>query len=237
MLITLEHKNTHIMKNNKIDWLNHFIGLLVVFLGVTAGFILQNRKETSANKELEQKYLTGFYDDVKENILELKDAILSDSLWVEQNKYAIKLMVKDSLSTDSANVLVKNMANFSKISAQTNTYENITNSGSLNLISDYNLKQTIVKYHTSLKGFELLDDYFQNHNSNNFMPFLMHNYDIFKQEFVNKNGGKLPEFKNLFAAYFSLTQQRLEGYQRLLKESIEFQQQLEMLDYISADTD
>jgi len=221
------------MKTKKIDWLNHIIGLFVVFLGVTAGFILQNRKETITNQNLEQKYLTGFYDDVNQSIIDLKEAIADDSLWLVQNKYAIPQITTGTLQTDSAAKLMLSMAHFSKFMAQTNTYENITNSGNLNLITSYEYKQAIVIYYKSLEDFELLEFYFENFGTQSFMPYLLENFDMFSQKFEYPNAEKSAKFKNIFATFYSLKQQRIEGYNRILKESEEFKQQLETLSYIS----
>jgi len=73
----------------KIKWTKLAIELIVVFLGVSAGFLLQNRKEASANKEQEQKYLQGFLADVNVNINELEESVIDDSLLLRNSKLHI----------------------------------------------------------------------------------------------------------------------------------------------------
>lgn len=203
----------------KINWITHIIELLVVFLGITAGFVLQNNKEQNANKEIEQKYIEGIRYDVVENIENLQEAIQRDSLWLEQSKYALKLIASDSLSLDSSNSLIKTMIFYSEFSEQTTTYENILNSGNLNLIEDYDLKQKIVEYHKELENFQLLDTYFHDYFTETLMPFMLINYDMFHQKLIVLNSHKSILFKNIFGTHYSLTQQRFEGYNRLLEES------------------
>ena len=207
----------------KINWTNHIIELLVVFLGITAGFVLQNDKEQNENKEFEQKYIVGFRDNVAENIESLQESIQHDSLWLAESTYALKLIATDSLSLDSANALIKTMIFYSEFSEQTTTYENILNSGNLNLIKDYDLKQKIVEYHKGLENFQLLETYFHDYFSEILMPFLMINFDLFSQKLIVSNIHKSILFKNIFGTHFSLTQQRHEGYKGLLDESMKME--------------
>lgn len=215
------------MKSKNIDWLNHFVSLVVVFLGITAGFLLQNRKEGAANRALELKYMAGFQADIEVCITDLEAAIANDSIWLEKNIWAIKQMIVSTVSPDSASKLMMNMANLSEFRAQTNTYENIINSGNLNIISGYGKKQELIKYYKQLEDFRLLENYFNNFHTNRFLPYLIENYDLISQEFVVPNAEKSANFKNIFASFFSLTQQRLQGYQQLLSKSIEIKKQLE----------
>lgn len=203
----------------KINWQTHIIELLVVFLGITAGFVLQNNKEENADKELEQKYVVGIHADVLENIENLQEGIKSDSLWLAKNRYAVKLIAFDSLSLDSATSLIKTMISYSEFSEQTTTYENLLNSGNLNLIEDYDLKQKIVEYHKEFENFQLLETYFHDYYSETLTPFLMTYFDLFSQKLTATNTHKSILFQNIFASHFSLTQQRCEGYKGLLNDS------------------
>jgi hypothetical protein len=214
------------LKLSKINFTKLFLELLVVFLGVTGGFLLQNNKEIKADRDLENKYLEGIYTDTKENIKELKESIAQDSLWIEQNKYALPLIASDSLSYDSARTLMIRMAFYSEFNAQTNTYANITNSGNLNIIEDYELRQNIVDCFNNFENSKLLDAYFRQHNENSYLPYLITNYNIFTNDFISFKSHKQNEFKNIFAIYYSLTQQRLISYQELLEENLELEKQL-----------
>ena len=110
---------------------------------------------------------------------------------------------------------------FSKFSAQTDTYENMKNSGNLNLINNFEHKQAIVKYYKSLEDFELLEQYFKDFNTQNFMPYMLEHFNLFDKKFTDKGEASMTRFKNIFGSYYSLKQQRLEGYRRLLNESEE----------------
>jgi hypothetical protein len=212
--------------SSKINFTKLFLELLVVFLGVTGGFLLQNYKEIRADRDLENKYLEGIYTDTKENIKQLKESIAEDSLWLEQNNYAIPLIVKDSLTYDSAKTLIVHMAFFSEFNAQTNTYTNIANSGNLNIIEDFELRQSIVDCYNNFENYKILELYFQEHNGNNFIPYLISDYNMFTKELISKESHKQNDFINIFAIHYSLTQQRLNAYRDLLEENIALEKKL-----------
>lgn len=203
------------------------MSLLVVFLGVSAGFLLQNRKEDSANRELEQKYMAGFKADIEVCIVDLKAAITGDSLWLAKNTWAIKQMFTGNIPKDSASQVMMNMAFLSEFNAQTNAYENITNSGNLNIISSYSKKQDLIKYYKYLEDFSLVENYFNDYHTERFLPYLIGNYDLMSQKFVVSGAENSVKFRNIFASFYSLTQQREAGYRKLLLESEEIKIQLE----------
>ena len=68
------------MSKNRTNKWHYTLELLVVFIGVTAGFILNNWRENAAEKKLEYKYLNSFYRDVQNNENEIDSLILSSQL-------------------------------------------------------------------------------------------------------------------------------------------------------------
>ena len=83
--------------------------------------------------------------DVTTNITALKTAIESDSLWLNRAKPKLITIQKETITVDSANAVIKQIIFISKVGTQTGTYEDITNSGNLNIISDYILKKQIAR--------------------------------------------------------------------------------------------
>ncbi len=207
--------------SKKINWFYLGVELVVVFLGISTGFFLQNYRESKANNDLEDSYFKGMVVDLQANIDALLEDMAEDSAWITNSKYAIQLMSKDELSTDSANSLILSMLYYSRFEPQTNTYENVINSGKLNIISNLNLRQKIVVYHKKLKDYQLIEDYLRDYNSDFFMPMVMKNYDFFSQKLVDPKFKASVEFKNIFGGYYALKQQRYAKYKELLKESEE----------------
>lgn len=205
----------------KINWRNRFAELLVVFLGVTAGFVLQNQKEQYHFKTLKQSYIQGFINDVDQNISIIENNIETDSIWLSNTKYAIFHLKDSKLNYDSATTIVKQMVNFYELSVQDDTYQEIISSGNLNLFSDFKLRKEIIVYHNSLDDYKILDEYFKEYITNHFLPWLLSEYSLFNQEFISKDSHRGLEFQNHFGTYFSLVQQRMTAQKGLLIESRE----------------
>ena len=192
--------------------------LLVVFLGVTAGFLLNNWREQQQEKKLEKKYLIRFLEDINSNIADLEKSIASDSLWLSQAK-PILLSMKDHTLPDSTKKPVRMIQRVSRLDLQTSTYEDITNSGNLNLIRDFELKRKLTQYQAAIEGTRFVEESFYSYFSSFVMPFLMKNYDFLGDRFTEKKSITSPQFSNIFTGYYSLVVQRRETYRELLKKS------------------
>lgn len=215
------------MKNRSFSWYIPIIELLVVFLGVTSGFVLQNYGDNKKDKMMEENYLEGFRSDVRANMDMLLTQIEDDSTWLAQIDYAIYQVMDNTLSYDSACNLMIGMASFSRFKKQNITYINMINSGNLGLIRNYDLRQEIVAYHKSLDDFDVVEEYFKNYSQTIFIPYMLETMDAFTAKFSSREEAKSLRFRNAFAAIISFKQQRLEGYLELMTESKQIMQILD----------
>ena len=214
------------LKIKKYDWQKLLLELVVVFLGVTAGFLLnnwQNKKQTSS---LENKYLNGFLQDANANISELNNAVKADSLWLHNVKPKLLDLRNGKLKPDSANGLFKMIVNISKADIKTGTYDAIVNSGNMNIISNYVIKKQIVDYSSSISGTRYIEDYFYQYFNEFVMPFVFSNYNILKGAFDNPGIIKTTKFSNVVTGYYSMVQQRLASYKKLLDDSLKLRDKL-----------
>ncbi|MFY0644677.1 MAG: hypothetical protein JXR19_09460 [Bacteroidia bacterium] len=209
------------MAKNRIDWLYHILNLIVVFIGITAGFVLQNKKEAKINRSDERHYIQGFKDEIKADIESLDRFITDDSTWFVQQSPKIALLASDSLSDDSAMALIASMLNFSEFKPYDNTYSNIINSGNLSLIRDYDVRQSIVEYYKTVEDYQIIDKYFHLFNTETFMPFVFTNIDLISNQFRSAGEQNNSLFRNIVVAYRSYTKQRLDGFTELRNNSIE----------------
>ena len=193
--------------------------LMVVFLGVTAGFLLNSWREQKQERSLEQKYLIRFLEDINNNIADLERSIAADSLWKVRAE-PILLSMKDRTLPDTAKEPVRLMQKISRLDLQTTTYEDITNSGNLNLIRNFELKRELTRYQVSLEGIRFVEDSFYGYFNNFVMPFLLERYDLLGDSFIEKRTITTPQFSNIFAGYYSLVLQQETTYRQLLRKSM-----------------
>ena len=132
----------------KTNWKNHFIELIVVVIGITIAFMMENWRQEEASREIEQKYLQSFRDDLQ------GDANTLDSVTVSiQNKiYLLRSFIGDikkgEVKQDRAEEVISDMLSNLSFFPKQATYESIKNSGGMNIISDYELKESIVSYYS-----------------------------------------------------------------------------------------
>lgn len=206
-------------KFKSYSWEKLSLELVAVFLGVTAGFVLNNYQVEHQERRLEQKYLAGFLQDVGYNTTELENSILADSVWLARAKPLLLLLQASSLPTDSGQTAIHLIASTSSIEFNTGTYTDITNSGNLNLISDFQLKDMLVDYQIGINGVHFIDNYFYQYFSDFVMPFMFREYTVLKNEFQDPQIITSIEFSNVFAGYYSMVQQRKVAYEGLLVKS------------------
>jgi hypothetical protein len=215
-------------KRTKIKWTYYFIELLVVFIGVTAGFLLNNWREETSELKLEKKYLESFYNDV------LTDAEDLDSLIFRSQKKADTMigilrksaLVGESLNEELAKELVRELMFIEWFTPVNDTYDDIINSGNLNLISNYQLKEKISSYYSFLNQVANVEQYYNKHMDNYGFPMLYKSYHLLNQEFINKESYQSLEFTNMYLGVLALLQQNIKVYREALEKNQELKNEL-----------
>jgi hypothetical protein len=205
------------LKNYK--WKRLCLELIVVFLGVTSGFLLNNWRIQKQDKQTEQKYISRFLQDINYNIAELESAIKSDSIWITQTNPLLLSLKHGSIKADSAKVAIEQIINISKIEVHSGTYEDIINSGNLNIISDFNLKTLIVDYNIVLQKTVSFEDFIYKYFNDLVLPFVFSEYSILSQEFKNPGIINSVRFSNVITLYYFFIQKRKDVYDELLIKS------------------
>ncbi len=211
---------------NKHNWGKLTLELIVVFLGVTAGFLLNNWRSNANDRSLEKNYKISFLSEVNSNITTLKNSISQDSVWIARATPILKLIEGNSLSVDSAQVVIVLISNFNRVILTSNTYENITNSGSFNLIRDFELRESLVSYYSDMIGIETLNDYLFSFYNSFIMPFIMKEISLVNNQFNNPNNLQTASFSNIFSLQYYSVYQRHAAYQAFLERSNDLKEKL-----------
>lgn len=208
------------------NWNKLFLEVIVVFLGVTAGFLLNNWRTDQKESDVEQLYMQGFERNLQSNMVDLKDAIDADSLWMDRMLPLFLSIKGDSASIDSARVAMNMVISITEVELQRDAYTDIVNSGNMNLLSDFEFKEAIVKYYISVEGIVFLEGFFLNYYNDFIVPFLMTEYDMLSRDFRAESVIHSIEFSNVVTGYFSMIQQRQAAYADLYDESEELLKQI-----------
>jgi len=136
------------------------------------------------------------------------------------------LIENGEISTDSAEVILGLIAQISDLNTNKGTYEDITNSGNLNIISDFELKKSLVDYYITVDGVDFIDKFSYNYFNDFVMPFIFTEINVLKGRFVNPDVINTVQFSNVFAGYISTRQQKNTAYKDLLEKSYSLKDEL-----------
>lgn len=198
----------------KIDWKNHFVGLLVVVIGITIAFMLENWRQERAASELEQKYLVSFKNDLTADSQNLDSTIaavqnkiyLLRSVLSEMRAGNVKQVRAEEVITD----MLRNHSFYPKMA----TYESVKNSGGMNIISNFEIKEAIVSYYSLNEELRLKEHVFFDYLQNFILPFVYKNVEFLSGRIVNKSAINSFEFNNIVAGYYGLTEQNFQAYKQ-----------------------
>ncbi|MFY0688251.1 MAG: hypothetical protein JXQ90_13850 [Cyclobacteriaceae bacterium] len=209
-----------------IPWGKLGLELLVVFLGVSAGFVMNGWRAEANEKDLQDKYIQGFIEDINSNVTELVSAIEKDSSWIAQSTPVIKSMMADTFHFDSLNDVVQSIVQLSRVDLRSTTYQNMTNSGNHVVIDEFELRNDLIEYHNVLDGVGFIEDYFQDYFNQMVMPVVFREFNFLTGRFKKEVNFASIDFNNSFVGYYSLVLQRRKAYQDALDGSKEMLKKL-----------
>ncbi|KAA3599124.1 MAG: hypothetical protein DWQ06_10930 [Calditrichaeota bacterium] len=209
--------NSNLFQNFKeINWLKYTIELLVVILGVSIAFMLDNWKENKKNIELEKNFLSSFQNDLGKDNKDLENVISFEEKSLNELKNVIKKYAKgEEVSENELFSVFQSMLSFSFIKANNNTFEFVKNSGHLAIIKNYRLKESFVAYYQKQSEVKYLEKFQSDYVNSFFLPFLNKNFDILAQEIPNKEILNSMEMKNIITGLLVLKTQSLESTKKL----------------------
>lgn len=212
-------KKIHFSALLRHDWRRLTLELLVVFLGVTAGFILNGWRESSQEKTLEKKYLRALIHDLDGNIEDVIGTVKGDSAWSIEMNRLVGIMTAGSLTQDSAIAIFKNMSSFSRSTLFLGTYEALTHSGNINLIRDFEVKRKILAYSVKKEAVQAVDDLFMDRFDQLTLPFVINEFDLLRGQLRDSTIMHTSLFSNQVVAYQVMREIRYQTYSTFLDET------------------
>jgi hypothetical protein len=191
-------------------WLRLSLELIAVFVGITAGFFVNNYQESRRDQKLEQKYLESFRNNLVADSLEIQAHIRENENNLNVSRRAVLAMRGSGLSRDSALNVMQLMATFNNFNMQDATYESIVNSGNLGLIADYNLREELVNYYRSREDINDVEEVLNNYINDYIIPYLFNKIDLITGDMSDTFDPMSREFKNMTGGYYVLMDQKMD---------------------------
>jgi len=195
---------------DKTGWLRLILELIVVFIGVSAGFLFDNFREERSNSKLEDKYLESFYNNVVADSVEIQSMILSSQNNIDISERSVASMQAGTITNDSALVVLSVMASYNSLNLENATYESVVNSGNLGLIRDFEISEQIVYYYRSHEDMRYVEQVYNDYISNYILPYVSKKLDFISGQFVEDFTVNDIEFRNITSGYYIISRQKME---------------------------
>ena len=159
-----------VKNKNQVNWKRLFLELMVVFLGVSGSFIINNWRDSKKNIELEYRYINSFVQNIDSNIVFLKENIGVDTLTLSELKNKMNVLEERDVHPDSLMSIIEIVLSVSKLELQKSTFDDIKYSGNLNIIRDFSIKEKIISYYNLIDGAIYIDGYYNRYFSEMILP-------------------------------------------------------------------
>ncbi len=211
----------------KTNWTGYIVELIVVFIGITGAFLLNNWRENVKDIQLEMKYLNTLSSEVTQDSANL-EAGIEDKEWkLEKIRNYIMHIKSGSATIDSAAVLMSAILSINAYSINSSTYESMKYNGTLNLIRNFELRQKIVNYYESFEGYaeqrQISTDFIYDYVA----KFAIENMDFTKNNTIENPDVKLYYLNNIILSYYSFLSSNLQRQQIIYDQNIELKAMLE----------
>ena len=197
-------------RKHKPSWVKLSLELLVVFIGVSAGFLFDSFREERSNRKLEEKYLESFYNDVLTDSAEIANIIRQDRNNIDISRQTVTAMQEGTLTRDSAVAMFSVMATYNNLNLEDASYESLVNSGNLGLIRDFGIREKIVYYYRSYDDLRYVEQVYNDYITNFILPYVTESLDFVTGNFVEGFSVDDMQFRNLTGGYYVLSSQKME---------------------------
>lgn len=202
--------------NFKMDWKSKLIDLLIVIVGISIAFQLNNWNESKKTNQKATEYIMGFYDENEMNHENLVSALeFSESAKADVDTLK-QILLSKKYSDMRMKSLVASMMALANFSPLTTTMENITATGEFNLIKDIELRKNIISTYNSYTTTAKLESITTDYINKYLTPFFFENVRFSDFSSINSDFISDPLFENIVLGYEILLNQQINGYRRNL---------------------
>lgn len=130
----------------KVNWRYTIGEILIVIVGITIAFSLNNWKETSNNNIQKEQYLENLVLDIKEEIKQLEDNQVKVNRKLQLIRDIRPFLGNKQVERDSISQKVFELASIVNFNPENSTYLTLVNSGDMKLIKDFELRRSLEEH-------------------------------------------------------------------------------------------
>lgn len=204
----------------KSSFKEYLIELLIVIIGITVAFSLNNLAEARKESNLEQKYLEDIRSDLLRDSTNLTRAITFNQKKVMKLEGVIQLVMSDQNREyqDSLMNEIGIIGNYIFFYPESFTLGSLLQSGDFKLISSDELKKELLRLKWMYDRIESDQLNFLDALDDNYYPKLLIARDMITNEIIDENFFYGVEFRNWTGYAYSDTSNMTSSYIRILNQ-------------------
>ena len=180
----------------KIDWLNHSLEFLVVFIGILIAFQLNKCSDNRSKAELIENHLSQIELECEENQERIAIAITQIEEQIKNCDSLLSLIALESNPEKIRNLSTR-LLDLRHLDLSQNAYKVLVESGDIRYLDNYESKRKIISLYDGFEKVKQINQSNQNLYDTHFYPYLKANFDL-----VNWTG-VIPESASEAALYYS----------------------------------
>jgi hypothetical protein len=162
--------------------------VIVIFVGITISFYVDNWKQSNEENKLEIEYLNGFLQDLKVDNKRLEMAIASTDVVNISSYQLLGCIARKEFQPDSFYVYSARIIEVNDFKPNMHTYEEIKSNSHLKLIKDDSLRKQIIDLYEFYKHLEFVDALARKQQLEYYLPYITERIDQEAWGTVSDNG-------------------------------------------------
>jgi hypothetical protein len=202
----MEFYHPHGIHHEK-KFIDYIFEFFMLFIAITAGFFMENMRETFADRHKEKEYISSMVRDLGKDTLQLNQKLEYNQNKIIKGIDSLTVLLKNpepNIDTQKLYYYIFSYLNqYLEFSPHNTTIIQLKNSGGLRLIKNKSVSDSIVNYYSNIDNFletngkstsQFLDD-----NLKLEMMFLDFNAALEDNKWIINDTTKLEEFRNRIA--------------------------------------
>ena len=205
-------------EQSKIKWSNHLIELLIVIMGISIAFWLNNKATQSKENRQKIVYLNDIRNDLKKDSVRLSSNIRNNEAKSEKLLRGLDLIKNSESSIDSVLMYVLEIGNYDFFNPENFTLTSLLQSGDLKIIDSEETKRELLRLLRVYDSIDNMQNNFLQALDGNFFPMLLTKVDMLEFRAIDPDFFHGLEIKNYCAFTLNETNQHIRNYKYALTQ-------------------
>jgi len=199
------------LKNWKFNWSYVLVELLIVIIGISIAFWLNNVAAAAKANKQKEVYLSDIHNDLQKDSALLAYNIRNNQVKTERLGQGLKLIVSEA-PIDSVMKYVMEIGSYDFFSPDNFTLTSLLQSGDLKLIKSEQTKRELLRLLRVYESIEVMQRNFLQALDDNYFPMLLTKVDMVAFQTIDPQFFYGLEVKNYCAYTLNETEQHIRTY-------------------------